>query len=197
MSSESLVAIAIPSGDMVHADFAMSLANMCINAGARAFIANAKSSLVMVGRNQLVAAARMAKATHILFLDSDLVFPVHTLRQLLARDKYIVGGLYPQRTPPFHPLGITCEGVQTAVTKGMVQMKIMPTGCLMIRANVFDRLSEPFFNTGIEAGKIVGEDYLFCQNAARAGFEIWCDGDLSAQLGHIGQQVYKLGSGQG
>jgi hypothetical protein len=40
------VAIGIPSGDMVHADFAMNLATLCLNPGARTCIINAKSSLV-------------------------------------------------------------------------------------------------------------------------------------------------------
>ncbi|MBV8061715.1 MAG: hypothetical protein JO253_09360, partial [Alphaproteobacteria bacterium] len=51
MTSTTRVAIAVPSGDMVHAEFAMRLANMCLNPGASCFIVNARSSLVMVGRN--------------------------------------------------------------------------------------------------------------------------------------------------
>jgi hypothetical protein len=185
-----LVAIAVPSGDMVHADFAMRLANMCLNPGARSCIVNAKSSLVMIGRNQCVEAARLVKATHLLFLDSDIVFPVDTLSRLLARDKDIVGGLYMQRTAPHHPLGVTIEGAHEPVTAGMKRMTIMPTGCLMLRLSIFDRLSKPWFNTRVEGEKIVGEDYYFCERATAAGFEIWCDGDLSRELGHIGQKVF-------
>src|ERR1700722_11020534 len=173
------VALGIPSGDMVHADFAVRLANMCANPGVRTFIVNARSSLVMLGRNQIVATAQLAKATHVLFLDTDLVFPPDTLVRLMAREKDIVGGLYTQRAPPFHPLGITFEGEHVAVTSGLRRMKTMPTGCLLIRMSVFEKLTKPYFNTRAEGEKLLGEDYYFCDNTAKAGFEVWCDGDLS------------------
>jgi hypothetical protein len=189
-----LVAIAIPSGDMVHADFAMRLATLCLNPGARACIVNAKSSLIMVGRNQCVEAARLVKATHALFLDSDIVFPADTLTRLLAHDKDIVGGLYIQRTPPHHPLGVTYEGKHEAVTSGLRRMKIMPAGCLLLRLSIFDKLAKPWFNTRAEGEKIMGEDYYFCERASDAGFEIWCDGDLSREIGHIGQKTFVHGA---
>jgi hypothetical protein len=184
------VAIAVPSGDMVHADFAMRLATLCLNPGARACIINAKSSLVMIGRNQCVEAARLVKATHLLFLDSDIVFPVDTLTRLLAHGKDIVGGLYVQRTPPHHSLGMTYEGKHELVTEGLKRMKIMPTGCLLLRLALFDKLTKPWFNTQSVGEKIMGEDYYFCERASAAGFEIWCDGDLSRELAHLGQKAY-------
>ncbi len=189
--SAPLVAIGIPSGDMVHADFSMSLATMCFNAGVRAFVVNAKSSLVMVGRNQIIEAAKLAKATHVLFLDSDITFPPHTLSRLLAHDKDIVGGMYVQRVPPHHPLGVTCEGQHVAITSGLCQMKIMPTGCLLIRLSVFDALPKPWFNTVAVGEKIMGEDVYFCEHATGAGFQIWCDGDLSSEIAHLGQKAYR------
>jgi hypothetical protein len=189
-NSAPLVAIGVPSGDMVHADFAMRLATLCLNPGARCCIVNAKSSLVMIGRNQIVEASRLAKATHLLFLDSDLTFPHNTLARLLARGKDIVGGVYVQRVPPHHPLGMTLEGKHEAVTQGLRRMKIMPTGCLLLRLEIFDKLPKPWFNTRAEGEKILGEDYYFCERAREAGFEIWCDGDLSRELAHIGQKAY-------
>ena len=188
-TSQPLVAIGIPSGDMVHADFAMRLATLCLNPGARAFIVNAKSSLVMIGRNQIVEAAKLAKATHIFFLDSDLTFPADTLSRLLAHNKDIVGGVYVQRVPPHRALGQTLEGVHE-VPQSLAQMKILPTGCLLIRLTVFDQLPKPWFNTKAEGEKIMGEDYYFCERAAAAGFEIWCDGILSRELAHIGQKSF-------
>jgi hypothetical protein len=189
-NSAPLVAIGVPSGDMVHADFAMRLATLCLNPGARCCIVNAKSSLVMIGRNQIVEASRLAKATHLLFLDSDLTFPHDTLARLLAHGKDIVGGVYVQRVPPHHPLGMTLEGKHEAVTQGLRRMKIMPTGCLLLRLDIFDKLQKPWFNTRAEGEKILGEDYYFCERAREAGFEIWCDGDLSRELAHIGQKAY-------
>jgi hypothetical protein len=190
--SSPTVAICVPSGDMVHADFAMNLATLCINPGARSCIINAKSSLVALGRNQCVEAALLAGASHVFFIDSDMVFPPNALARLLAHGKDIVGCTYAPRIPNPHPLGVTLEGEHVNVTAGLRRMKIIPTGCLMIATSVFAKLAKPWFNTGVEAGKIVGEDYFFCAAAISAGFEIWCDGDLSREIGHIGQHVFRI-----
>jgi len=190
--NSATVAICVPSGDMVHADFAMNLATLCLNPGSRACIINAKSSLVALGRNQCVEAALVAGASHVFFIDSDMVFPPDALARLLAHNKDIVGCAYAQRVPNPHPLGVTLEGEHVNVTAGLRKMKIIPTGCLMIKTSVFAKLEKPWFNTGVEAGKIVGEDYFFCAAAISAGFEIWCDGDLSRGIGHIGQQIFRI-----
>ncbi|MDR3450909.1 MAG: hypothetical protein P4M15_14415 [Alphaproteobacteria bacterium] len=190
--TQPLVAIGIPSGDMVHADFAMSLGMLCMRPGAPAFLLNSRSSLVALGRNQCAGAALIMKATHLLFLDTDMVFPADTLARLLAHDKDIVGSTYSRRVPPFHPLTVMEDGSHAQITPGLHRVRQIPTGCLLIRMAVFAALSKPYFNTVAEAGELRGEDYYFCEQARAAGFEIWCDGDLSFQLGHIGQKIHRL-----
>ncbi|MFA4993833.1 MAG: hypothetical protein WC521_00810 [Bdellovibrionales bacterium] len=193
--AKSLVAIGIPSGDFVHADFAMSLAMLCMSPGAPVALVNAKSSLVPLGRNQCVGAAQAMKATHILFLDTDMVFPADTLKRLLAHEKDIVGATYSKRAPPFHPLTITEEGKLAQITSGLHHVKLLPTGCLLIRMTVFDKLSMPYFNLESEGEQLRGEDYYFCEKARAANFDLWCDGDLSSQMGHIGQHIFRLNEG--
>jgi hypothetical protein len=187
-----LVAIGIPSGDLVHADFAMSLAMLCMNPGAQVALVNSRSSLVPLGRNQCVGAAQIMKATHLLFLDTDMVFPADTLKRLLAHEKDIVGATYSKRMPPFHPLTITLEGELAHVTSGLKRVKLLPTGCLLIRLKVFEAISLPYFNLETENGQLRGEDYYFCEKARAAGFELWCDGGLSIQIGHIGQKINRI-----
>jgi len=190
--AKPLIAIGVPSGDMVHTDFAMALAMLCMNPGAQSFLLNSRSSLVALGRNQCAGAAQIMKATHLLFLDTDMIFPVDTLTRLLAHDKDIVGATYSQRMPPFHPLTVTDEGEHTHITSGLRRVKLLPTGCMLIRVSVFNALAKPFFTLAAEGEHLRGEDYYFCEKARAAGFEIWCDGDLSAQVGHIGQKIYRI-----
>jgi len=190
--TQPLVAIGVPSGDFVQTEFAMSLAMLCMNPGAPVALVNSKSSLVPLGRNQCVGAAQAMKATHLLFLDTDMVFPADTLKRLMAHDKDIVGATYSKRAAPFHPLTITEDGKLEQITSGLCRVKLLPTGCMLIRLGIFDKLSAPYFNLGTEGGQLLGEDYYFCEHARAAGFALWCDGDLSSQLGHAGQKIYRL-----
>ncbi len=191
--TKSLIAIGVPSGDFVQTDFALALAMMCMNPGAEVALLNARSSLIAVGRNQCAGGAQIIKATHLLFLDSDMVFPPDTLSRLLAHEKDIVGATYSKRVPPFHPLTITEAGEHAHVTQGLQRVRLVPTGCMLIRMSVFDALTKPYFNTAVEGEQLRGEDYYFCEKARAAGFEIWCDGDLSTHIGHAGQRIYRIG----
>jgi hypothetical protein len=190
--AKSLVAISVPSGDIVHTDFAMSLAMLCMDHSVQSFLLNSRSSLVPLGRNQCVGGAQIMKATHLLFLDTDMVFPADTLARLLTHDKDIVGATYSQRMPPFHPLAVTEEG-ETTVTSGLQRMRIMPVGCILIRTGVFNALAQPYFSLIADGDQLQGEHYSFCAKVRASGFDLWCDGDLSAQIGHIGQKIYRLG----
>jgi hypothetical protein len=190
---DARVALGIPSGDLVHTDFAMSLSMLCMNPGAEVFMVNSRSSLVALGRNQCAGAAQILKATHLMFFDTDMTFPADTLKRLLTRNKDIVGATYSQRMPPFHPLTVTEEGEHIHITSGLRRVKLLPTGCMLIRVSVFDALQKPFFNLVAEGEQLRGEDYYFCEKARAAGFEIWCDGDLSVQIGHIGQKINRIG----
>jgi len=194
------VAICFASGDMVHADFALALAGLC--AGAHPIdtpIVNAKSSIVAEARNRCVELAREHGADFLLFLDSDMVFPRTTLQQLLAQDKDIVGATYPRRVPPHSVLGASLPGGRTEQDGALIEMRHLPTGCLMIRMSVFDALPGPSFRFLVEptTGVIVGEDYDFCDRARTAGFSVWCDTKLSFEIGHIGQSVHRLPKSEG
>lgn len=188
------VAIAVPSGDMVHADFAMAYAQLCMASAAFPLqLITVKSSIVAQARNNGVEHARSFGADLIFFLDSDMVFPPTALLRLVLHGKDIVGATYTKRVAPFDILG-TKLAEQPAVLSGdLLEMQRIPTGCLLINMRVFDRLSKPYFRFEINpGGEIVSEDYVFCDRAREAGFRIWCDAVMSREIGHIGQNVYRL-----
>ena len=188
------VAIAVPSGDMVHADFAMAYAQLCMaSAGLPLQLITVKSSIVAQARNNGVELARGFGADYIFFLDSDMMFPSTALFRLLLHKKDIVGATYTKRVAPFEILG-TKLAEQPAVLSGdLLEMQRIPTGCLLIKMDVFEKLSKPYFRFDVDAqGAIVGEDYVFCDRAREAGFRIWCDAVISREIGHIGQSVHRL-----
>jgi len=189
------VAIAIPSGDVVQADFALSLAGLCHEtAELELSIFSNKSSIVAVARNNGVAMAQEAGVDFMLFLDSDMIFPRNALRQLLAHDLDVVGATYAKRVPPFSALGTAIQDQPADAAPGLIEMSRLPTGCLLIRMAVFAKLAKPYFRFGVDEarGDILGEDYMFCDRVREAGMRVWCDGALSRELGHIGQQVRRL-----
>lgn len=193
------VAIGIPSGDQVQADFAMALGALCFDPGFPILLINAKSSLVTIGRNNCVALAQKDQCTHLLFLDSDMIFPNDTLKRLMAHKRDIVGTVYHRRTPPFDLHGITPEGGKADLSQGgLREMAFMPTGCLLIDMKIFDKLKKPYFREVADEvnGRVMGEDYTFSRMARDLGFTLWCDLDLSRQIGHIGQQVFITPTGQ-
>ncbi|CAB5083047.1 Anp1 [Burkholderia cenocepacia] len=194
------VGVCIPSGDMVHADFAMSLAALAFTTRHPIALLNAKGSLVVTNRNTLVDQAAQLDCEWLLFLDSDLVFPRDTVARLIAHDKDIVGATYCKRVPPYEVLGRTLTGERLEAAFGLVEVAGLPTGCLLVRRAVFDALRRPYFRTpahedgdvdGMPA-HIEGEDYYFCRVAREAGFSVWLDVDLTMQLGHIGQQIFAI-----
>lgn len=194
------VAICVPSTDVVHADFAMCLATLSFNPGAKCALVSMKGSMVQVNRDNGVEMARNVKADYLLFIDSDMVFPQDCLKRLLAHGKDVVGATYRKRVPPYNILGRTLEAKRIEVESGLIEMEGLPTGMLLIRMAVFDRLKRPYFRmVAIEEDKekgippsTLGEDYYFCNVARQAGFKVWLDVDLSKELGHIGQALYRI-----
>lgn len=188
------VALCFPSGDRVHADFALSLSGLCLYMrGLDIVVVNPKSSIVAVARNNGVERAQKHQAGYLLFLDSDMTFPPNTLARLLGHGKDIVGALYTKRLPPYEILGTPLPGAK-ATENGLAEMQRIPTGCLLISMRVFDKLERPYFHFGINetTRNLLGEDYAFCDDARAAGFSIWADMNLSREIGHIGEHVCRI-----
>lgn len=185
------VALAVPCGDRVHTDWAMfAWALGRTYMGRQAFITGKSSKGPAAQRNICVEAVRRAGGIdYILFSDSDMVGPADALTRLLSHGKDIACATYVRRGEPFDTLGVAYE--QTAPIKvdtGLLRMRKIPTGLLLVKMSVFDKLSKPyFFNEPSEHDEsgLGGEDYYFSDKAHEAGFEMWCDVDLSKQIGHM------------
>ncbi|MDR3526884.1 MAG: hypothetical protein P4L57_06355 [Rhizomicrobium sp.] len=189
------IAVCYPSGDMVHADFALALAGLCLSVHPiETTVVNTKSSIVAEARNIAVQRAQEAGADYLLFLDSDMVFPQTVLHRLLIHQKDIVGAVYTKRVAPYDLLGTMLAGAEPPGADGLVEMLRLPTGCLLIRMAVFEKLTRPYFHFAVdeEHGTMLGEDYVFCDRARLAGYRLWADFSLSQEIGHLGQTVCRL-----
>jgi hypothetical protein len=210
------VAICVPSGDMVHADFAMSLAALIHHCGPikhqgetleaiDVAILNVKDSLVANGRNRLVEEALKLDVDYLFFADSDMVLHPWSIRHLLGHERDIVGATYVQRVAPHYLLGKGLDGkplaetMQSATVQAGELMEVagLPFGCVLIKMSVVKELCDgtiglpfqtpQFYHEEAKRWLIEGEDYFFCRVARAAGFSVWLDWSLSFHLRHIGQ----------
>ena len=188
-----LVTIGIPTQDSVHAYFALSLACMVKETSLNLAISMWKGSNICQNRNTIVAAARQAGSKYLLFIDNDMSFPPRGVDRLVslaeARGLDIIGCNYLFKSVPHHSM-VVPKNQQDQRLCGLDEVDLLPTGYLLIRMTVFDRLEQPYFiyKPTTKGGVVsVGtEDYQFCDRARAAGIRIWMDTDLSYGLVHWG-----------
>jgi hypothetical protein len=165
----------------------------------------AVSSRIAVNRNNIVRDARAVGATDILWIDTDSKFPINGLLRLLEHDKDIIGATTCQRNGDGIPVGTQLEiGVQAP----LIKMAMIGFPFILTRMSVFDKMDElwpqgkgvyfaepprwkcPEINT-VNDG-LIGEDEYFCHLAISAGFDIWCDMEMTTEIGHIGSTVFYI-----
>jgi hypothetical protein len=138
--------------------------------------------------------------THILFIDSDMRFPQDMIGRLIKHDLDIVATNCARRRMPTGPTAQLYKenGERELVwtmpeSTGLQEVGSVGMGVMLIKANVFEALAEPWFETPWRHDKrgYIGEDVYFCQKAAAAGFKIWIDHDVSKEIGHIGTFEFK------
>lgn len=202
--SDPHVAICIPCMDKPHIHFSQSLATMlyqCGKMGTPLALIHQGGSLITRARNQCIEQIENfekqgTRFDYIFFLDSDMVFPAYTLHALMQHQKDIIGCTYVRRSAPFDVHGKTLEN-RPISTEGqtLIEMSGMPTGCLLIKREVFHKLKRPFFRMAVREetperpAVEFGEDYVFCAMAREQGFSIWLEVELSKKVGHIAERV--------
>jgi len=195
------IALGLPSGDMVHKDFAMSLVGIIQytqlhRPDIKLACIDTRSSIVQKGRHEIVEAAMSINAQKILFLDSDMMFPASIVRDLENQDKDIIGCNYTTRRAPIKPtcMRLDKQGYEDFRISGVREVGYIGTGALLISTDVFRKIGKPYFNItwNAENEQFVGEDYTFCDKAREHGYKVYCHFDLSKQVEHIGQRIFKF-----
>jgi len=159
-------------------------------------IANRISCRVAANRNALVEAARTSGATHILFMDADTVAPKEAAMQLLAYEKDVICATTCKRSEAeTDPIGIPMDEENRVTNKKLIQMKFVGLPFMLINLKVFDKLQKPYFAEPDDGkGDLIPEDTYFCNKLREAGFEIWCDMEMSVKIKHIGTKEYQIKS---
>jgi hypothetical protein len=173
-------------------------------------------SLVSRARNRIAAAFLKTDSTHLLFLDTDLIFSVEHVARLISHKLPFVIGLYPKKQ---RQLAWVCNTLASFPPRdpetGLQRILYGGTGCMLIAREVLEKIAEEnpdlsyqpddgepdgplhdFFKVGVYQNPITGhrrylsEDWFFCQLAADAGYPLMAD--THVVLKHCGDAIFPL-----
>lgn len=195
-----ILSIAMPSQEQIYAHTAFDMAHMVADLVASGVsyipMINPQRANVEIGRSEAVKQAIDFKSDFLLFIDSDARFPPYAARQLLSRKKDIIG-VNARKRDGSGSLAITHNIHKKKLgnnSEGITKVKFIGMHLTLINMRVFDKIEKPWFYTNYEKGtdNWIAEDQCFCHEARQAGFHIYCDNDLSKEIGHIGAKTYYI-----
>jgi hypothetical protein len=197
------LAIGAPTRDMVPASFAVDLAELyafskqygdfedvTIN-----FVA---SSYIHVGAERFLAQAiRDWRATHVLWLETDMAFPKDAAIRLAKHKRPIVSTNPVMRHFPIRFTAIR-NGKRIATTSessGLEEVDACGLAVMLMRTDVVQNLEKPWFRHEWNEGEHdIGHDAVFCYRLKQLGHRIFIDHDLSKEIGHVGNYTYRPSS---
>jgi hypothetical protein len=162
----------------------------------RLTLATVESSMLSASREKLIVQALRGGATHALFLDSDMDFPIDTAHRLLKWDKEFICAAYPTRSEPAVPVAAGLDGKKFSSKgkHGIQKIQHGGFGVCLIYVDAVKKLQQPLFLMDwipdVGGGSYCGEDVYFSQKMAQVGIELWVDHDLSNEIGHVGYKRF-------
>jgi hypothetical protein len=223
---------------MHYAQTMLELQKECMKRNMRVMFQMMKSSLITQGRNLCVSYFLNTDFTHMLFVDSDIAFDPNAIFRLIELDKDIISIPYPMKTAQWstlvdkiksghitdpeqcqhhmlqYPLLIKDNNTDIKVNKGVIEATHCPTGCMLIKRDVFTKLIEAypdreiiqkttidgkymdrphfynFFDTyyDSETKRYLGEDFAFCRLWSEIGGKLFCY--IMSYITHVGEYQY-------
>ena len=194
------VAILIPSMNTFATNMALCLTDLAVYSSLRGIqlgTLNQQCSLVSAARNILTRQMLVfePKPSHVLWIDSDMMFPQTGLERLLEHDKPVVGAFYNKRVPPYPTVGHLIDQTSDVSQGGIFRADVMPHGFVLIKREVYETLPMPWYYESYDPDVVtesdptgmVGEDVNFSRDCVKNGIEMWCDADLTFDCAHIGE----------
>lgn len=182
------VLIGLPTRSYVQAQTVTTLFSLSGTPGIKIALSVGLGSVIADKRNNIAKLALERGDDYVFFVDSDAQFPPDTLSKLLALDKDIVGAMYFRTYHPYEP-----NLTEKVKVKGQTLLLVpkqwdrekafkcwsVGTGTMLIKTKVFKALQEKLESEWFRFARIegipAGEDVWFCNEAGKAGFEVWCD----------------------
>lgn len=182
--------VAIPCYDTAEAEFLKCFADLLIQLqrGGYDFEVRVMSgTLVYLAREELATIAVKEGFTHVLWLDTDMVFEPDIFDRMLATGKKFVAAAYRSR----HGRYVICATKDLTTCKLLEELPDKPFhadavgfGIVLIETSVL-RAVRHAHGTCFDANIRLGEDFEFCRKALSCGQKAYVDPTI--QAGHIGR----------
>ena len=136
--------------------------------------------------------------THWLSLDDDMTFPNNFVDRLIAHGKDVATTNYRHKTMNDinEVKGICCDikgqRLDSTGKTGLEEVASMGGASFLARVDSFRNIPKPRFEIRWleEKQDYVGSDVYFSTLLRINGVHMWCDHDLSQEIGHIGEYEY-------
>lgn len=183
--------IAIPTLDYVHVLFMeklLKLTQLLDSRGVDYEVKIKSGTLVYLAREELTAYALSEEFTHVLWLDSDMVFEEEVVDDLYDTGKDFVCGIFHARRPGhmsciFRTITPPDRYKWDEYPTDTFKIKGCGMACTLVTTEILLAVKDHFGNCFTPAYSL-GEDLAFCKRADELGIEIWCE--PTVRVGHIG-----------
>ena len=182
--------IAVPTTDYIHADFVRSLVDLQAELNRKKInhkVEILSGTLVYIARNKLANKAINESFTHVLWLDSDMVFNNQVVEDLMFCGKEMVCGAFVSRRPPYGPCiytSIKKNKIEKVKEFGTKPFRVDGCGfaCVLTSVELLQAVTQKY-GTTFQPTDYYGEDLAFCWRVGQIGREIWCE--PTVRPGHI------------
>lgn len=184
--------IGVPTTDFVHVEFMKCLTALIQRLkddGIRYELMIESGTLVYMARERIAHKAINEKFSHVLWLDSDMIFSPAILDDLMFSGKDFVTGIYHARRKGYASCIFKSIDINVKVErfeeypKETFEIAGCGFGCVLVSTEILRAvcLNKSSCFTPLEN---YGEDIAFCKRASELGFKLWCE--PSVVCGHIG-----------
>lgn len=134
--------------------------------------------------------------THWLSLDDDMSFPADIIDRLIAHDKDLVAVNSRHKMPEIRGTleGMDRKPVNSTGKRGLEEVNAIGGAIWLLRASALARVTRPCFCVPWDDNRqtYISEDRFFSLRLSEAGVKLYCDHDVSQEIGHVGDVEFKF-----
>lgn len=183
--------IGVPTLDYINVEFVKCLTKLLMHLKDQDIdfeLMIESGTLVYIARDRIANRAINERFTHVLWLDSDMIFHEDILDDLMFSGNDFVTGIYQARRNGYASVifkSIDLNGLERFETYPTELFRIAGCGfgCVLTSVHLLSNVCL-HHNTCFTPLPSLGEDIAFCKRATDLGYKLWCE--PTVVCGHIG-----------